>query len=220
MIPIQCPECGRRGHVPPDKFGARLHCKGCHVIFHLDDLGRIELGEPGTKVHRKPRAAEPRFDLAGTWRDVPRPARFAAPAACVVLLGWMLLPSAAVLPYKDQATAVGRAVLDGDRPGVVASATPASAEAAGRWYDLVRGPIAERGTGPAGGRTVTAALFAGNPEHDSSIEMSVIVATDKGTSSFNLPMVQEGGRWLVDGARSLDEARKAASISLARAKVR
>ena len=216
MIPIQCPQCSRRGHVPPDKFGAKFHCKGCHAIFRLDNLGRIELAGPGAPAQRRPQAPGPRLDLTGAWRDVSRPARLGAPALCVVLLGWMLLPSASDLPCNDQAAAVGQAVLDGDRDQVLASATPGSAEAAGRWYDLVRGPIA----GPAAGGTVAALLFAGNPERDASVEMSVTVATEKGSTSFNLAMVKEGGRWLIDGARSLDEARAATSLALARGKGR
>src|SRR5436305_2036190 len=49
MIPMSCPNCGRRGSVPPDRLNTRMHCKKCDAVFHMDSSGKIMLGEPGAR---------------------------------------------------------------------------------------------------------------------------------------------------------------------------
>lgn len=48
MIELACPSCGRAGQIPREKMNARLVCKKCHVVFHMDPGGRPILGEPHT----------------------------------------------------------------------------------------------------------------------------------------------------------------------------
>ena len=221
MIPIQCPRCGRTGNVPPDRLNARLSCKGCHSVFHLDMGGRMVLGEPGSskpsKTNYKASMPTVDFDLAQTWQDIPKPAKFGVPAVLVVLAGWMWFPSmSSSLTYVDQAQVVALALVNGDRSTVVANATADTAEAAGQWYDTLHTSIAEKGAGAVNSEAVQAALLDGNPEHDSSVNMGVVVLTDTVSTNFNLQMVKSGGSWKFDGAKSLAEAEKA-TASLKRA---
>ena len=214
MIPIECPRCGRTGNVPPDRLNARLVCKGCQSAFHMDNGGRMVLGEPGNAKSKKSnygsRSSAVDIDFAQTWRELPKPAKYGVPAAVFVLAGWMLFPSlSSGLAYQDQAEAVGRAVLSGDRAQVIAMATPASAEAAGKWYDLVHAPIA--GKSSTGG-SAEASLFEGTPDKGGGATMSVVVTTaDAATTNFIIQMVKDDGQWRMDGDGSCSHAERAAT---------
>ncbi len=187
----------------------------------MDNGGRMVLGEPGSpksgRTNYKTSLPAADFDLAQTWQDIPKPAKYGVPAVLLLVAGWMWFPSmASGFAYQDQAEEIALALLNGDRSKVVANATPDSAEAAGRWYDLLHTPIAEKGTGSVQSESVQAALLDGNPEHDSSLNMGIIVLTDTVSSNFNLQMVKSGGQWKFDAAKSLDEAEKAnSSVKLA-----
>ena len=56
MIPMSCPNCGRKGNIPLDRLNTRMHCKKCDAVFHLDASGKPVLGEPpaakGSKAAR------------------------------------------------------------------------------------------------------------------------------------------------------------------------
>ncbi len=216
MIPIQCPRCGKTGNVPPDRLGARLTCKRCDSAFYMDSGGRMVLGEPGgsgaKKAGKSYSAPAADFDLSQTWKDVPRPAKFGVPAVVVLFAGWMMFPASSTLAYQDQAEVVGRALLNGDRSKVVALATPTSSEAAGKWYDLMHVPIAEKGPGSSDYEAVRASLMSGNPERDSDLSLGVVITTDTVSTNFSLFMVKDGGTWKFDGSKALDEAEKAAPM--------
>lgn len=97
MIPMACPNCGRRGSVPPDKLNSRLHCKKCDAVFHMDASGHVVLGEPGSSERKsdsvfgmratatKPKAVKAAkdqpMDLLGNlkeaWQGLPMAARVA-----------------------------------------------------------------------------------------------------------------------------------------------
>ena len=207
MIPIACPRCGRSGSVPPDRLNARFMCKGCHSAFHMDNGGRMVLGEPNTPGSAKSRASAPAvdFDLAQTWRDVPKPAKFGVPAVFVLLAGWMMCPDfSSGMPYVDQAEAIGRALVNGDRARVVALAPPASAEAAGKWYDLMRPTIASQGS--VSPNSVQASLFNGNPDNSTSVSMGVIAA------ATGLPHVSRR-RYTCESRRELSKNSRIAASS-------
>ncbi len=61
MIPMSCPNCGRRGSVPPDRLNTRMHCKKCDAVFYMDPSGKIVLGDPDAPKTRmaKPAAGAP-----------------------------------------------------------------------------------------------------------------------------------------------------------------
>src|SRR4051794_18316218 len=46
MVELACPNCGRGGSVPREKMNARMVCKKCHMVFHMNSAGRAVLGEP------------------------------------------------------------------------------------------------------------------------------------------------------------------------------
>ncbi len=224
MISIQCPKCGRSGNVPPDRLNARLSCKGCQSVFHMDAGGRMILGEPGRSSSKKAArtyASAPSvdFDLAQTWRDAPKPAKYGVPSACLLVGAWFLMPSfSSGLAYQEQAEVVGRAILSGDRAKVVATATPATAEAAGKWYDLVHAPIAAKSPGAVTNESVHASLVSGTPETSGLVNMSVIIVTDTVATSIDVEMSKEDGVWKIDGAKSLTDAERATPIKLAKKK--
>ena len=90
MIPIECPKCGREGHVPPDRLNAKLTCRGCQAVFHLDNTGRMVMGPPGdpekdkNKPHVQYSKPGPAFDSAEAWANIPIAVKVGVP---VVLLG-------------------------------------------------------------------------------------------------------------------------------------
>lgn len=110
MIPMVCPNCGRRGSVPPDKLNARLHCKKCDTIFHMDVSGHIVLGEPGrasgaftvpgrdsgshgkvgSGVHTRTTTTAQRTELPGIWASLPKTAKGVLVGALAITLLWAL----------------------------------------------------------------------------------------------------------------------------------
>ena len=225
MIPISCPQCGRSGNVPPDRLGSRLVCKGCQSVFHMDSGGRMVLGAPGAPAARSksakagPSAAVIDFDLAQTWQDIPKPAKFAVPSMVVLLAGWMFFPTSTSLEYERQAEVVGQALLNGNRSKVVSLATAATSGAAEKWYDLIHTSMAEKGTASSGNSAIMAALLSGNPEQDSALSITVVINADTIATNFNLQMVKDGGAWRFDASKSLEEAERApATIKRAKKK--
>ena len=215
MIPIQCPKCGRTGNVPPDRLNARMVCKGCKSVFHMDRGGRMVLGTPEDPAKAsKTRMAAPEidFDLAATWQNVPRPAKIGVPAMVLLVAGWMVFPWNTAPDYESGAQAVGHALLVGDRSGVVALATPESADAAGKWYDLVHTSIAETGPGSVNSSSVLASLLSGNAEHDSSLGIVILLGTDTVNKTFTLPLVKADGAWRFDANKCLDDAQQAEAM--------
>lgn len=219
MIPIECPRCGRTGKVPPDRLNARLICKGCQAAFHMDPGGRMVLGDPGAgRAAARPTRSAPaiEFDLAETWRGMPRPARVGVPSLLILVAGWMWFPGLSSTPaFKRPAEAIGHALLEGDRAAVVALATPDSAGAAEKWYDLMREPMAEKGAGTVRPDSALASVVDGDPEQAPEFTAAVALTTDTVLTVLNLPMVKSGGEWRFDAARSLAlaEAERAAAAA-------
>ena len=56
MIPMSCPNCGRRGTIPPDRLNTRMHCKKCDAVFHMDKSGKIVVGDPDAGVRSRAEA--------------------------------------------------------------------------------------------------------------------------------------------------------------------
>jgi hypothetical protein len=222
MIPIECPKCGRGGSVPPDRLNARLVCKACHSVFHLDNTGRMVMGEPQSfdMKSTKSRADTPSakavdFDLSQTWQDIPKPVKYGVPA---VLLGVILYLNfgggGSTADYESRAEAIIRSVISNDRSRVVSLSTSDSAEAAGKWFDLVHGAV-EKGQ-IDNSVAVNPTLLSGSPDKDNTLVLMVVLVKNESTGApvtITLPMKKEGGYWLMEGTSSLESAGKMASSS-------
>lgn len=165
MIPMACPNCGRRGSVPPDKLNSRLHCKKCDAVFHMDASGHVVLGEPGSSERKsdsvfgmkatatKPRAAkdEP-MDLFGNlkdaWTGIPLAGRIVIGvlAACIAIwssgvtkkFGRMFQGHPIPATLAERAEYVADAFVD-DSPGRLGKIAAAGTEAdATAWMAKVR----------------------------------------------------------------------------------
>lgn len=218
MIPIECPKCGRGGSVPPDRLNARLVCKACHTVFHLDNTGRMVLGDPqsfdmksNTKAYAD-RSARPDFDLKQTLEDIPKPVKFGVPAVLLAVFGYLYLGPGPTSPsYVDSAETLVKAAANNDKSKVVANSTPASAEAAGQWFDLVHGEMEKAQVNPS--TVVNPALLSGDAEKDSDITL-LVVMSGAGTGppvTMTLPMKNEGGSWKFDATKGLEAAAKQAA---------
>lgn len=218
MIPIECPKCGREGNVPPDRLNAKLTCRGCQSVFHMDTSGRMVMGAPG-EVDKKGRArpkvkhTKPgeEFTFTQAWEDIPKAAKIGVPLFLVALLAWMFTPRSETTDYQDEANAIVTGVIHNDRAKVVSAGSSATGEAAGKWFDLLHTQIEKQGV-PANA-TIATALFNGNPEKDTSVVMMAVVAGET-PMGIRVHMVKDNGAWKLDGAASLTDAEGAiASMS-------
>ena len=216
MIPIECPKCGRGGSVPPDRLNARLVCKACHTVFHLDNTGRMVLGEPHSfdMKSNKTRADEVSsladFDLAQTWNDIPKPVKFGVPAVLLALFGFMYIDFGSGSPkYLDQAQSLIKAVIDNNKSRAVSMATGDSSGAAEQWFDLLHTEVEKNGIGSD--VAINPALFSGDAEKDSQITLLVVLnkADNSGPPiTITLPMVREGDSWKLEATKGLDDVTK------------
>lgn len=229
MIPIECPKCGRRGNVPPDRLNSRLHCKVCNAVFHLDNTGHLVLGEPGQseKQAKKQKARAqtskggPDFDLKQTWDDIPKGVKIGVPAALVALLAWQFLFSGdgGVPSYLSRAERIARAVATNNKGGVTSLATSESAEAAGKWFDMMRERAEKDGIGADA--FASPSLLAGNADSDASLTVMVILSgggTEPKNLPMNLVMKRSGSSWQFDGQQALSDAERSAATSAGAAK--
>ena len=214
MIPIECPKCGRKGGVHPNQLNSRLVCKICHTVFHVDKDGHMVLGEPESKepkLSKQPAevaAAIEEFDLARTWNDIPKPARYGVPAVLLGAIAWMTVGGGeGAPPYVNQAESAVRALTSNNRSRTISHASSDTAEAAGKWFDLMHGELEKSQIGS--NVTITPQLFSGNPATDG--EITVMVQLSKPgpigqPTAISLAMKKDGVDWLVDGNRCLASA--------------
>ena len=223
MIPIECPKCGRGGSVPPDRLNARLVCKACHTVFHLDNTGRMVFGEPesfdmkSNKSRKDEVSSMADFDLAQTWNDIPAPVKYGVPAAllaAVIFLNADALFGGGSPDYVSRANSLIGAVLSNNKSKAVSMATTDTAEAAGQWFDVIRGEVEKNQIGSD--ITYNPMLFSGNAEKDANITLLVVLTKAGSTDppvTINLPMKREGGPWMLDGTQGLDLAQKSVATS-------
>ncbi len=203
MIPIECPKCGRGGSVPPDRLNARLVCKACHSVFHLDNTGRMVMGEPQSfdMKSSKSRADEvsslAEFDFAQTWNDIPKGVKFGVPAILLALFGYLYIDFGSGVPgYLGQAQSLLYAVTVNDKSKAVSCSTAESADSAEKWFDLMHGELEKNSIGSD--VAINPALFAGDAEKDSEIVLLVVLARPDGAGApvtLTLPMKRDGDAW-------------------------
>jgi hypothetical protein len=222
MIPIECPKCGRGGSVPPDRLNARLVCKACHTVFHLDNTGRMVMGEPesfdmkSTKTRKEEASSSlADFDLAQTWNDIPAPVKYGVPAAILAVVIYLNVGLGSSSPdYFSRAQSLINAVISNNKSKVLSMSSADSAEAAGQWFDLIRGDIEKNQI--SGNVTISPALLSGVPDKDANLTLMVVVSKTGSTDpplTYTLPMVRGGGGWVLDGTQGLDMAQKAAAAT-------
>jgi hypothetical protein len=217
MIPIECPKCGRGGSVPPDRLNARLVCKACHTVFHLDNTGRMVLGEPHSydMKSNKSRAEEVSgladFDFAQTWNDIPKPIKFGVPAVILALFGYMYIDLGSGSPkYLDSAQSLIKAVVSNDKSRVVSLSTGDSSGAAEQWFDLLHGEVEKSGI--TSDVPVLPALFSGDAEKDDQITILVVLNKSDGTGvpvSIIMPLKRDGTAWKLEANQGLNDMTKA-----------
>lgn len=220
MVPIECPKCGRGGSVPPDRLNARLVCKACHTVFHLDNTGRMVLGEPEsfdmkTTKSRDEVSGLADFDLAQTWNEIPAAVKYGVPVALLAVVIYLNAGfGGSSAAYTARAESIVKAVTTNNRSKVVSLSTAESAEAAGQWFDVIKGEIDSSQLG--NDLTINSQVFSGNPEKEAEITLMVVVAKTGSTDpplTLTMPMRREGSSWLLDGVRSLDLAQQAAAVN-------
>ena len=178
------------------------------------------LGEPGDPNKKQPKAraeassAIAEFDLAQTWNDIPKPVRYGVPAILVALIAYMYSGGGeASQPYQDRATDLVRAVIKNNKSGVVAYATTSTADAAGKWFDLMHAQVEQNQIGSD--VSIVPNLFSGNAEKDSDITLLVVLSKDSATAAppvaMTLYMKKDGNNWMLDGEQTLSGAEKAAA---------
>ena len=220
MIPIECPKCGRGGSVPPDRLNARLVCKACHTVFHLDNTGRMVLGDPesldmkSTKKSRPvEKASKADFDLAQTWNDIPAPVKYGVPGVLLAAILYLNFGTGDGTPdYVGQAETFVSAVTNNNKSKAVSLAAADSAEATGQWFDLLHSQLEKNQIGSD--VPVNPSVFSGNPDTDSAIVLMVVLAKPGSTNppvTISLPMKRAGSGWTFDGARGLEFANSAAA---------
>ncbi len=222
MIPIECPKCGRGGSVPPDRLNARLVCKACHTVFHLDNTGRMVLGEPESfdMKTNKSRADEVSsladFDLAQTWNDIPAAMKYGVPGvllAVILYLNFGSMISSGKAEHENRAEAILKSVISNNKSKFVAFATPDSAESAESLFDLLHGDVEKGQFGSDA--LISPQLFNGAPEKDSDLTMLVVVSKNGGTEgpmTVTIPLKKgSSGDWLLDATSALTAAQSAAT---------
>jgi hypothetical protein len=212
MIPIECPKCGREGNVPPDRLNAKLTCRGCQAVFHLDNTGRMVMGAPGdpekdkSRPHVQYNKPGEAFDAAEAWAKIPIAAKVGVPVVLLALLAWQFMPGGGA-GYQNASEAIVRGLLSNDRPRVVSYGTSATSEAAGKWFDAMH-PIVEQ-QGVPRDVVLDPQILRGVPEKDASVVMMVVLTGSSPSANplmLNLTLVRSGSSWRLDGEKTLSDS--------------
>jgi hypothetical protein len=234
MIPMACPNCGRRGNVPVDRLNSRLHCKKCDAIFYLDSSGRVVLGEPGAKT-KAPRLKKIEVDT-GALGDVldsvkalSRRGKALAAVGLVAFAGYLALSHAhaggSVLPPGVAPDSLqGRSILAAEAfvsqdtatlRRMTASGTEKDLEA---WYQAVRPFIGDYKSQEPGYDVSVAVLAMGNQAKTegatSTAETDLIFPAKPGETTtedpykLRLAWKCEADEWRLDGTSLKNTAPK------------
>lgn len=210
MIPIECPKCGRGGSVPPDRLNARLVCKACHTVFHLDNTGRMVLGEPqsfdmkSTKSRADEVSGLADFDFAQTWSDIPKFIKYGIPAILLAAFGYLYIDFSGGTPnYLTSAQSIVQAVAGNDKSRTLSYASSGTNDGAEKWFEMLHADFEKSGIDSKS--PVNPQLFSGNAEHDSEISLMVVMSGSSGTVSVSLPMKKEGEAWKLEGMKAFED---------------
>ena len=166
-----------------------------------------------TKVEAAPSFED--FDLAQTWNDIPIPVKYGVPSVLLLAVFWVNFGNFSSGPeHIGQAENLIYALVSNNRSKVVSLSTADSADAAGKWFDVLHPEVEKSQIGTD--VNITPALFSGNPEKDSDITLLVVLSnpsSDVQPVTITLPMKRNGGNWMFNGNQGLDSANQAAAAA-------
>jgi hypothetical protein len=235
MIPMECPCCGKRGHVPPDRLNSRLRCSKCDTVFHLDARGKVVLGEPGAKTKAPPRAKGIALDTSGlgdafaSLKSLPRWAKVVLAVVLVALAGYSVLSrlpfgNSGLPPGMDpnslegRTTLAGRAFVSNDTDSLRRMAAAGTEDALIEWYKNLRTLIGDHPDQGPGNQVIVAIMEMGHEEMkegaSNSAEAALIFPLKPGETKPETPFTLrlawkcEGSRWRLDGQLMRDTTPK------------
>jgi hypothetical protein len=213
MIEMSCPRCGAGGRVPRDKVNARLVCKKCLQVFHLNKSHHPVIGEPPI-IKEVPKQRAPRegieLDLSGLGGlgeklakiKLPDPKTLGIVAGVLLVVGllWWIFSKESIEKRSD---ALIKAIRHGDVDVAVNMALPGTEMDAMKWLIDVHKEYLEL------------KLNIGN--FDPGVKVQVQTGSDGSGSQSLLEFSREGatssgptpdtwGTWRIDAKRTAENA--------------
>jgi hypothetical protein len=222
MIPMNCPNCDLEGFIPNDRLNSRLHCRSCGASFYMDSSGRMVLGEPSKpgqkakKSGKKPAAksAKMEFDFEFVDKLKQHPKAVIGTVLGVAVLYFVFSSvdfAAPSMPPITLLQEVVRAGFEGDKTRLQALATSGTGDSLTNWSERIRKDLGVTGT--VTDDRILPALMS-DPKEKSLFYVVLVSGIKKGSDGKDVQVPigvfieSSGGKWLVDGGKTLDEARK------------
>jgi hypothetical protein len=232
---MACPNCGRKGSVPPDRLDSRLRCKKCDSIFHLDTSGRVVLGEPGaqTKAPRLRQAAGNAggglADALDSVKNLSREGKALVALGLVVLSGYYLSarllggthglpPGMTADSLEGRTTVAAEAFIDKDASTLRRMASAGTEDHLIEWYNNVRPLVGDYKHQEAGYDVAVAIMSTGRRDKTegvtSSAEAALIFpmkpgeATQEAPFTLRLAWKCERDEWKLEGTLMKDTTPK------------
>ena len=235
MIPMSCPNCGRRGNIPLDRLNTRMHCKKCDAVFHLDASGKPVMGEPKSAKANKPgragaHAHDDQFDpigiLASKVAKIPKMVWMVLGGVLGAYLLFLVfsnfkgLPKSVEQGFNVKNNLIAEAFLNRDLKTITKYATSDSHQELAKLVDTFRPMVGDKSGNSSSGITVM--VYAPDPLPEvPKIEVSIMPPADaegKTPPIFYLDLVWQktDGKYYLNGKATLEtniereKARKAA----------
>jgi hypothetical protein len=225
MIEMACPNCGRRGKVPFERLGSRLHCKKCDAFFRLDATGRAVLDDPRArnKLPPRPRAARNTRadeDVFDSLKGLARGGKVLLALGLVAFLGYGILshllggryslpPGVAPDSLEGRTTVAAEAFVSKDTSTLKHMAASGTESELVEWYNTVRPSIGDYKAQEPGYDVAVAIMSMGARNKTegatSSAEAALVFPSKPGEVipehpyTLRLPWKCESDEWRLDG---------------------
>ena len=235
MSEIECPKCGRLGSVPKDKQNSRLVCKKCLSVFHITPTGRVLLGEvPDHKYEEHMQAAALAAEKKHRAVDVVADYNVGRTGVLVGILALGLVCIGALIYFSKNSSkeylefkgrSVAEALVADDIKFVMQNSAKEGASDVNQWFANVQPMLAELKKESARKELETLVMVIEEDFEGKKGQVEVAYRQTKGTSrseliakeagakptgrtSLTVPIywVNEGGKWVVDGKKTLTAA--------------
>lgn len=215
MVSTSCLQCRKTVQAPVDKLHYKLRCPHCGMLMHLRQDGKWYPG-----VHPSLEAGEVRTSWgqrARTWwigrSTRTRRSLFAGAGlalACLLSFAALALmnPPRQDLPdsIEERATIVAQSLATGDSSRSEALIAPGTHREAEQWFDLVRERIdASDVAGTPVQEIELQVLFVNWKERKGAISTHFRNGESDVFSCMTMWLLDPDERWMLDGARSLDD---------------